>query len=1081
MAAREVPTLAKLTRPRVHEAVPRERLFARLDEERNRRSALCVVGPPGAGKTTLVAGWLDATGQDGIWYQVDPGDADLATFFYYLRLAATPFQRKAQPPLPLLTPEYLPDIEGFARRFWRDLFSLLPRGTSLVLDNYQEVPAQSQFHRIVALSVDEIPPGITLIAISRRDPPDCYARLIANEHVSLIQWEELRLTPEEAYAISVKRTALSREQFDALYRVSDGWAAGLTLMLERVKRNGMIPEAITAETREAVFNYFAGVIFDRLPEETQHACLTTALLPQVTARGAELVSGQPQAARLLEQLYRGRLFTDRRMVVAAGHGASPGGDGLVATYQYHPLFRAFLLERGRQIWSPEVRQRWSLNAASLLEVSGQTLDAIAILLELAQWARAAELIAAQAPRLIAQGRWQTLQAWLQALPDETLQNNPWLVYWWGISLLALDQRDARQRLERAHALMQSAGNMTGQLMSAAGVIDSICYRWASFKEMDPWIATIQTLLASQPSFDSVDTELHVNSSLLVALLYRQPAHPMLPGCVARVTQLLDAEAEVNLRVTAGTFLLGYCYFAADYGLGTRVIASIEPLLGHPEVAPLNRVWWRARIGYYTYHLADYPAALRALDEAEALSRSHGLTGLQPAEPMVAYFRTMVALCNRDTAAVRECVAVLRRLARPEWPFRMWYLQSAQSFLAMLDEDLAASLDFARASIRTAAETGMLYLHELSLTQTAYVLAQMRELEQALETTAQARALVEGSVLQNMRAELLFLEAWIAGQRGDAGKALALARTAFEASRQVHYAFWFRFMPDVLPYACEIAVSAGVDPPFVRSVVARYGVPPPRRYVRHWPWPLQIFTLGQFAVVKAGVAVDLARTSTRKPMELLKAIIALGIESVPVAALIDQLWPDAEGDAGQKAFGITLHRLRKQLGDEGAVILKAGNVAIDQRMCWVDVGALEHLLREEGRIEDPTRAVAAAEDLEALYRGSFLPAELSQPWILVPRQRLHARFLATTARLGEALERHGERERALVLYRHALEVDNCAESIYRRLMRCCQKGGNVSEAAEVYRRCCEALKAAGGARPAPETETLYRSITAADLR
>jgi ATP/maltotriose-dependent transcriptional regulator MalT len=327
--------LAKLTGPRVHEAIARERLFARLDDERQRRPALCVVGPPGAGKTTLVASWLDARKLDGIWYQVDPGDADLATFFYYLRHAAAPFARRGQRALPLLTPEYLPDVDGFARRFFRELFSRLPEGTTVVLDNYQEVPADARFHAIVAQSVDKIPPGVTLVVISRRDPPDCYARLIANEHVSFIQWEELRLSPEEAYAISTRRTALTREQFDALYRASDGWAAGLTLMLERVKRNGMVPEAVAAETREAVFNYFAGVIFDRLPAETQQMCLTTALLPQVTARGAELVSGQPQAGQLLEHLYRGRMFTDRRMVVATGQGSHAGSDGPVATYQYH--------------------------------------------------------------------------------------------------------------------------------------------------------------------------------------------------------------------------------------------------------------------------------------------------------------------------------------------------------------------------------------------------------------------------------------------------------------------------------------------------------------------------------------------------------------------------------------------------------------------------------------------------------------------------------------------------------------------------------------------------------------------------
>ena len=67
---------AKLTRPRLHSAILRERLFARLDDVRGRRRALCVVGPAGAGKTTLVATWSEARKIDGIWYQVDSADAD---------------------------------------------------------------------------------------------------------------------------------------------------------------------------------------------------------------------------------------------------------------------------------------------------------------------------------------------------------------------------------------------------------------------------------------------------------------------------------------------------------------------------------------------------------------------------------------------------------------------------------------------------------------------------------------------------------------------------------------------------------------------------------------------------------------------------------------------------------------------------------------------------------------------------------------------------------------------------------------------------------------------------------------------
>src|SRR5215813_538584 len=148
--------LAKLTRPRLHEAVERIRLFAQLDRARKRKPAMCIVGPPGAGKTTLVATWLDSREIAGIWYQVDPGDTDLATFFYYLGEAAQPFAPMDRPALPLLTPEYQHDVAAFSRRFFRELFGRLPEGAAAVLDNYQEVdPSHTSLIVLVTTSVAE--------------------------------------------------------------------------------------------------------------------------------------------------------------------------------------------------------------------------------------------------------------------------------------------------------------------------------------------------------------------------------------------------------------------------------------------------------------------------------------------------------------------------------------------------------------------------------------------------------------------------------------------------------------------------------------------------------------------------------------------------------------------------------------------------------------------------------------------------------------------------------------------------------------------------------------------------------------
>ncbi len=100
--------------------VVRPRLFRRIDRGRA-RPVTWVWGPPGAGKTSLVASYLAARKLRVLWYQVDEGDADVATFFYYLGQAA-PRRRR---PLPLLTPEYRQGLAAFTRRYFRELYARL--------------------------------------------------------------------------------------------------------------------------------------------------------------------------------------------------------------------------------------------------------------------------------------------------------------------------------------------------------------------------------------------------------------------------------------------------------------------------------------------------------------------------------------------------------------------------------------------------------------------------------------------------------------------------------------------------------------------------------------------------------------------------------------------------------------------------------------------------------------------------------------------------------------------------------------------------------------------------------------------
>ena len=134
-------SLSKISRPVLYEPLARERLFDLLDQC-NGSPVVWIRGPPGAGKTTLVASWLQAREPPAVWYQVDAGDQDPATFFYYLGLAGRSWQRK-QRPLPLLTPELSRDTVAFAHRYFGALFGRLGAHGVVVLDNLHELPEAS--------------------------------------------------------------------------------------------------------------------------------------------------------------------------------------------------------------------------------------------------------------------------------------------------------------------------------------------------------------------------------------------------------------------------------------------------------------------------------------------------------------------------------------------------------------------------------------------------------------------------------------------------------------------------------------------------------------------------------------------------------------------------------------------------------------------------------------------------------------------------------------------------------------------------------------------------------------------------
>jgi ATP/maltotriose-dependent transcriptional regulator MalT/DNA-binding SARP family transcriptional activator len=1054
------PTLAKLSPPRLYRVSPRERLFRLLDERRE-HPVVWLSGGPGAGKSALLASYVETRKVAALWYHVDAGDADPATFFYYLGLAAAGLGGK-KPALPLFTDEYRRDLEGFARRWFREFFARMPAGGVLVLDNIHEAGATSEVRAGLAAALEQIPVGVNVVVTSRAAPPPEFARLVANQTIVRIGAEELRFTRDEAARLLGGDRALDPALLDRVYARSDGWAAGLVLMREHAARGDAAVEGGGLATPEAVFTYFAGEVFNRIPEEHQRALALCALPPRIIKSIAAALSGVPDADKLLEYGYRRHLFVARR-------------DGPEPTYEFHALFREFLLARAAAALTPDELAAHRRRAAELLEAHGVGEGVFELYHDAADWANALRVALADAPQMLAQGRFLSLLDRVGALPAIARAGEPWLAYWEGVARVNLDPPGARASLERAFNGFILRGDTAAQIQAVEAMIVSHYLAWDDWRPVDRWIDVMEKLLARERVFASPEAEARARSSLAIALVYRQPGHPLLVQNLERVAALLDAVADKNLKVAMATRLIDGLNKVGSLAQSQRVAARARALVGDPEVRPLTGAWCRLWLANLYFFQARFDAFDEVLAEAQAIAEANGLGFLAP---VINLFRAWGLLARGD---VRQAAPVLERLAATVDPGRKLdraLLHFLEALSTALRGDFVTAEREGRGAAQLSLETGsvasMLICHTglaLALDQTGQRAAAAGVLERMLTLVGDVR----GGIL---RYHAALWEAYLKLRDGDPGYRAPLAEALALGRREgylANYAWW----PPMMSRLAAAAIEEGIAPDYVRQLVAARGLPPDEeRPSDAWPWPLRIRALGRFEVLRDGAPLAFRGKAQKKPLELLKALVALGGEAVDASRLAAILWPDAAGDAAKVSFDSTLYRLRKLLGLETALVLVEGKLALDPRQCWVDVWAFERVAREADAAQPGDGdAGAIGRRLLDAYPGHFLAGDEDLPWLMGMRDRLRSKLVRTVLALGRRLQNEERREDAIALYTRALELDNLAEDLYRNLMLCYRELGRPSEALRVYRRCKELLSVVLGMPPSPETEAVRRSLDA----
>src|SRR5690349_1760153 len=989
--------LAKLSVPRTAGALARPRLHRLLDEAVQRGAAYLAAGP-GTGKSTLAVTWAASRAGRLLWFRADRADCDPAEAFAYFRqLAGT---SKAARALPSYRPRDVDRLDLFATSFFRAFFRVVPAASTLVIDDAHAASGET-FEALLAAAIREAPTDIALAILSRHEPRGVLLDDVASGRLHLLDAIALAFDAEEAASLLADRvdSATARK----LHHRSDGWAAGLLLLAQSPS-----DAAALRATNERIAAYFAERVLASFDDSELRTLATASLLPEVDAESVVKLGLDASAIQLLERLRRENAFVVRL-------------DRAPPSWRLHDLLRDALRERFSAIGDPAWRRHALVAAAPIAAAAGHVRDAVQIYVEADERALALRTLEDYARDLVRAHRLAELDSAVAMHCGEDVRNS--FVLQCALGDSAWQRNDATRAVscfERAYELVDDGAPSSDALLVAASALNAIFEGWQSYAETRTWSDRLRHNLPAHDRLTDPHDVLRVERTWLQTAdqlwddsLCDRPA--LFDRVLALVRDPSPGVSVDEIVATSAVLVESSGFNLHDEARFQATVAATARCLKRPELAPLVKAMWLNSYAGLGQHWPSpgvrLPAAggRESLELAYDIARSHGGQALAF---IAAEFLTHAAVSANDVPLAQQWLERLRDATDPRHSVQSTSLLSTEGAVLGLAGKWAQSIavfDRADALAREHAhpETDSWVR---TLNRYRVLIASGEPIRARDGLLRDAPRFPEG--LHRDFALILADVALAATQwKADGAIPVGTVTQIMERARAYNWRGIAMLLSPVVARICSEALRLGIETDFARMLIRDKRLPAPSPYDPHWPWPIRIHALGGLRIVVDEQPLVFGARAQRKPLDLVKAIVAHGPPSVDAAVVLDALWPDAEGAAARASFDMTVMRLRKMLGRDDALVLEAGRIGFDAAVVWVDAHAF---------------SAGASDD----YPGPLFANDAVAPWWAAARERLHQQFLRRAVERGRCLEAKQQFTEALAMYEAALALDSLAEELYQ---------------------------------------------------
>jgi ATP/maltotriose-dependent transcriptional regulator MalT len=946
--------------------VARTRLSSILDSAPP-RGVIWMAAPPGAGKSSLAAGWMktrhavDAAG--ALWYQIDDNDSDPVGFFSHFRQVAGNGLGLDIQTLPRLTPDAQRELQPFARRWFKELRAATPLPWRFVFDDVHRLVEDGDTWDLLFALCAAMKSSDRILFLSRRPPGDAFKRHVAPRRQ--VRVDDLTVHAEDFDDFAgAAGGALSQASFLERLRLTGGWISELT---------GKSGTGGSMHPGDRDMEMGRGELLDVFTPEQRDVLLRTAFLQVGDDEEWHALGGAPAVA-LLQRLAREHNFVS---------GMANG------SLRKHDLFHERLLDTALRTLPSDDRNGAMRAAARAYAARREPAPAVRLLLQAQAPQEALELVLAEAPASIQEGRNRELIDLIEMLPA-SLKSQPLPRIWLASARQPYEPRAARQAFREVRQSLAAEAAPHEYFLSITGEIQAVLSEWAEPHALQRLVAEMDALSHAVPTLPPV-LRVRVAVARSMAMMLGWPTHPEIIDTVRQVEKLLVILPPAQHLLVGGALASYLIWWRGDVRAARPHLSLLKKLTSSPDLPPVSVMLWYYGAIACAAREGDDATLRRLTHEAEAFARRWGVTH----RLSNVFWINVQAYADAGDAA--EAERMLQRYiehmvpGRPADLMGVHHLRAAMALGVGDPHGAVAEARQARAYAETQAgphqvgNQDMLLSLALAMSDDPAARAHIEQLRAVSRITHNANFV--------LHAELA--EVYLAHARGDEHQfAAAWPRMARAACRQGDVRITGMNREHLARLAND-ALIAGIDIPTTLQLAELWRLRPPRCGIvsAKWKYPIEIRSLGAFGIDVNGQRIGTGRgRAQHKPLELLWWLVSAGEDGVAQEDLADGLWPGLDGDRAIVVLRTTVYRLRKLLGAE-AIRHEDEQIALSMQIVRTDLDQWERAMEEvrDAHLSQDRRLVAFEEALQ-LYQGRFLPG-VDLPAVAAKREQIETTFAA----------------------------------------------------------------------------------------